>query len=159
MWPLFRPQTICRGNEGICVEYEFDDEKVLHDVAYSNNMNNFDLYTALKYVIPTQYFGVKAPDETNKRCMDVCYLPFLRKTKDWSYENEVRLVFNVKENSKIVEYDGIWFYPNVRVKSIYLGCKISEENRKMIESKCEILKIPVHHLSLKKGHNKLIVVD
>ena len=145
-------------HEGICVEYEFDDENGLLDVVYSDNTNNFDLYTVLRYIIPAQYFGVKAINEMDPRCMDVCYLPFLRKTKDWSYENEVRMIFSLNENS-IVNYDGVWFYPKVKVKSIYLGCKVSEENRKLIESKCGALNIPVHHLSIRKGNNKLIVDD
>lgn len=61
--------------------------------------------------------------------------------------------------SKIVNYDGVWFYPKVKVKSIYLGCKVSEKNKKLIESKCAALNIPVHHLSIRKGNNKLIVDD
>ena len=146
-------------HEGVCVEYEFDDENGLLDVVYSDNTNNFDLYTVLRYIIPAQYFGVKATNEMDPRCIDACYLPFLRKTKDWSYENEVRIIFSLNENSKIVNYDGVWFYPKVKVKSIYLGCKVSEENKKLIESKCRALIIPVHHLSIRKGNNKLIVDD
>lgn len=146
-------------HEGVCVEYEFDDENGLLDVVYSDITNNFDLYTVLRYIIPAQYFGVKATNEMDPRCKDACYLPFLRKTKDWSYENEVRMIFSLNENSKIVYYDGVWFYPKVKVKSIYLGCKVSEENKKLIESKCRALNIPVHHLSIRKGNNKLIVDD
>ena len=146
-------------HEGICIEYEFDDEDGLLDVVYSDNINNFDLYTVLRYIIPAQYFGVKTTNEMDPQCVNACYLPFLIKTKDWSYENEVRMIFSLNENSKIVNYGGVWFYPNVKVNSIYLGCKVSEENKKVIENKCAGLNIPVHYLSIRKGSNKLFIDD
>lgn len=146
-------------HEGICIEYEFDDENGLLDVVYSDNTNNFDLYTVLRYIIPAQYFGVKTTNENDPHCMNVCYLPFLRKTNEWSYENEVRMIFSLDDKSKIVNYDDVWFYPNVKVKSVYLGCKIGEENKKLVENKCREMNVPVHHLSIKKGNNKLIVDD
>ena len=147
------------SHKGICVEYEFDDENGLADVVYSDEKNNFDLYTVMRYIIPAQYFGVKTTNENDPKCVNACYLPFLRKTKVWSYEHEVRMIFSLNENSKIVNYDGIWFYPNVKVKSIFLGCKISKENKELVENKCKELNIPVHHLSVKKGNNKLIIED
>ena len=147
------------SHKGICVEYEFDDENGLADVVYSDEKNNFDLYTVMRYIIPAQYFGVKTTNENDPKCVNACYLPFLRKTKVWSYEHEVRMIFSLNENSKIVNYDGIWFYPNVKVKSIFLGCKISKENKELIENKCKELNIPVHHLSVKKGNNELIIED
>lgn len=146
-------------HEGICVEYEFDDENDLLDVVYSDDTNTFDLYTVLRYIIPAQYFGVKTTNEMDPKCINACYLPFLRKTKEWVYENEVRMIFNLNENSKIINYGGIWFYPNVKVKSIYLGCKIGKEKREKIENKCKELNIPVHRLSLIKGNNKLIIEE
>lgn len=146
-------------HEGICVEYEFDDENGLLDVVYSDDTNTFDLYTVLRYIIPAQYFGVKATNEMDPKCLNACYLPFLRKTKEWSYEHEVRMIFNLNNNSNIVNLNGIWFFPNVKVKSIYLGCKINENDKEMVENRCKELGIPVHYLSLKKGNNKLIVED
>ena len=146
-------------HEGICVEYEFEDENGLLDVVYSDDTNTFDLYTVLIYIIPAQYFGVKTTNEMEQECLDVCYLPFLRKTKEWSYEHEVRMIFNLNNNSKIINKNGIWFYPNAKVKSIYLGCKVTKENRDLIENKCKILNIPVHHISIKKGNNKLHLDD
>ena len=146
-------------HEGICVEYEFEDENGLLDVVYSDDTNTFDLYTVLRYIIPAQYFGVKTISEMDQECLDVCYLPFLRKTKEWSYEHEVRMIFNLNNNSKIINKNGIWFYPNAKVKSIYLGCKVTKENRELIENKCKILNIPVHHISIKKGNNKLHLDD
>lgn len=146
-------------HEGICVEYEFEDENGLLDVVYSDDTNTFDLYTVLRYIIPAQYFGVKTINEMDQECLYACYLPFLRKTKEWSYEHEVRMIFNLNNNSKIINKNGIWFYPNAKVKSIYLGCKVTKENRELIENKCKILNIPVHHISIKKGNNKLHLDD
>ena len=91
--------------------------------------------------------------------MNACYTPFLRKTKEWSYEKEVRMVFGISESPKLVNYDGIWFYPNVKVRSIFIGCKMDKQKREEIERKCRERGIPVHHLSVKKGANKLFVED
>jgi len=147
------------GHQGICIEYEFDDENELLNVVYSDNINNFDLYTVLKYIIPGKYFNDKNLNEMNQKLLDACYLPFLIKTKEWSYENEVRMIFNLNENSNIVNNSGIWFYPNVKVKSIYIGCRMDKSKREEIESKCRELNISIHHMMIEKGNNKLIIKD
>ena len=49
---------------------EFDDENGLLDVVYSDNTNNFDLYTVLRYIIPATYFGVKATNEMDPAQLD-----------------------------------------------------------------------------------------
>ncbi len=146
-------------HEGICAEYEFVDEKGLLDVVYSNNLNCFDLYTVLRYIIPSQYFGVKETKDMDPKCLEACYYPFIRKNKDWKYEKEVRMIFNIIKNSEIINDGGVWFYPNVKVKSIYLGCKMPKSKQKEIEFKCKKLNIPVHHLFSEKGKRDLIILD
>lgn len=141
-------------HEGICVEYEFNENKDLLDVVYTDDRNNFDLYTVLQYIIPGKYFGVNETKEMDEKCIRACYLPFLRKVKDWSYEKEVRMIFSLKNTSNLICENNVWFYPNVKVKSVYLGCKIDEISAAKIMDKCSSLNIPVHRMIFEKGKNK-----
>lgn len=146
-------------HRGICVEYEIEDEKELSKVIYTDNPNNFDLYTVMKYVIPVSYFGENQDLKNDPKFLSVSLKPFLRKAKEWSYEKEVRMIFSATDKKKIIKQNNVWLYPGVKVKSIYLGCKISEKDKQSIESKCKALNIPVHHVSIKRGNSKLFLDD
>ena len=146
-------------HEGICVEYEFNEDKDLLDVSYTDDINNFDLYTVLQYIIPAKYFGVSETKEMDSRCVNACYLPFLKKLKCWSYEKEVRMIFNLNNTSKLEQENGIWFYPSVKVKSIYLGCKMNNSVAKTILEKCSALKIPVYRFVQEQEKNELTLIQ
>lgn len=147
-------------HQGICVEYECaDDEDNLFEVKYTDDQNSFDLYTALRYVIPVKYFDVEEANDKDPACLKACYEPFIRKVTDWSYEKEVRMVFNSIKSKKIILENGIWFYPNVKVKSVYLGCKMSTLEVNRIKDICQRNCIPVHHVEIKQGNNKLLIKD
>ena len=143
------------GFKGICVEYEFDDEENLQDVIYTDNDNNFDLCTLMKYVLPTQYFGYPKNDGMSKECQIASYTPFLKKPEEYSYEKEIRMVFTT-ESKPIINDKGVWFYPNARVKSIYVGNLISKEQLLHIKEKCK--NIPIYKMKIEKGSTKISFV-
>lgn len=140
------------GFKGICVEYEFEDEQYLQNTIYTDSDNHFDLCTVMKYILPTQYFGYPKNDGTSKECQNASYPPFLRKPKSYSYEKETRMVFT-KESKPIVKDKEIWFYPNVKVKGIYVGNLISESQLQNIKEKSG--DIPVYLMDIKKGSTKI----
>ena len=88
------------------------------DIKYSFNKNSFDYNLKIK--------------------------PLLLKAKDWSYEEEWRIIF---DDSIISEYKEN-FYPYepyikfLKPQKVYMGMDISEKDEKLIKNICKKNKIP-----------------
>lgn len=103
------------NHKGFCIEYDFRPlgyrdlaKRFLYPVNYVNS-----IFDATKYLLP----DADMPDIG-------CYAA-ITKSEDWNYENEWRYV----ETSNITGQP----YLNVpKPKSVYLGAKTSEENKKIV---------------------------
>ena len=139
------------NNTGICVEYEFDSTDNLWDAIYTTEENDFDLYTILQYILPRQYFKIETKAEDNLQCREACFRPFRRKTIEWKEEKETRLIFSKKNNNELILENGLWFYPNVKVKSIYAGCNIKQDDLRYLKEICKGSSIDLYQLKILKG--------
>ena len=125
------------NHSGICIEYDLvntktklfknlcfpieylDDYDLTKDIKYSFNKNSFDYNLKIK--------------------------PLLLKAKDWSYEEEWRIIF---DDSIISEYKEN-FYPYepyikfLKPQKVYMGMDISEKDEKLIKNICKIKEIPL----------------
>ena len=125
------------NHRGICIEYDLvntktklfknlcfpieylDDYDFTKDIKYSFNKNSFDYNLKIK--------------------------PLLLKAKDWSYEEEWRIIF---DDSIISEYKEN-FYPYepyikfLKPQKVYMGMDISEKDEKLIKNICKIKEIPL----------------
>lgn len=125
------------NHRGICIEYDLvntktklfknlcfpieylDDYDLTKDIKYSFNKNSFDYNLKIK--------------------------PLLLKAKDWSYEEEWRIIF---DDSIISEYKEN-FYPYepyikfLKPQKVYMGVDISEKDEKLIKNICKIKEIPL----------------
>ena len=125
------------NHRGICIEYDIvntkskllknlcfpieylDDYNLTNDVKSSFNKNSMDLNLKIK--------------------------PLLIKAKDWSYEEEWRIIF---DDSLISEYKEN-FYPYepyikfLKPKAVYMGIEISKKDEQLIKNICKIKKIPL----------------
>lgn len=125
------------NHRGICIEYDLvntktklfknlcfpieylDDYDLTKDIKYSFNKNSFDYNLKIK--------------------------PLLLKAKDWSYEEEWRIIF---DDSIISEYKEN-FYPYepyikfLKPQKVYMGMDISEKDEKLIKNICKIKEIPL----------------
>lgn len=129
------------SNKGICIEYDFYD------------LNFIDI----------QYFCYKTiylePEDFREHTQDLLNIPetpyfnffiepFLRKTFDWKYENEWRIilpVFSFKLNlSKKI--NGKQFLKLPKPKAIYLGLNIEEKDKKSIISICKKREIDLYQM-------------
>ena len=146
-------------HEGICVEYEFYVTNRLLPVVYSDDLDTFDLYTALKFLIPIKYFGIKTHPENDAMYFNTFYSPFIRKISMWSYEKEVRMVFSINEKDLIINDSGSWFFTGAKVKSIIIGHNAPPEMEQEIKSKCQKLGIAVHHIKIDSANRTLIQID
>lgn len=147
------------GHKGICVEYELMDD-VAQEVIYTEDENSFDLYNILKYIIPAKYFKYDFVPEKNEECLKLCTSPFLKKMKNYSFEEESRILFNVKNTEEIIfdEELKLWFYPNVRVKSIYLGVNVDIARKEEMIKKCKDQGIIIYQMK-KNGDKRLLQCD
>lgn len=142
--------------KGICVEYEIDDPR-LYDAYYTNEDNVFDLYTILQYLIPFQYFKITDNPEKYREYLNAIYSPFINKDISLAHEKETRLILNLKKDSDIICENGIWFYTKAKVKAIYVGPKISDDEFSSIKEKCEKLDVKLQRLLIKEGKKELFI--
>ena len=65
----------------------------------------------------------------------------------------------MKENREIIQDGGVWFYPKVKVKSVYIGCNTEKEGKELVEKACKEKNIPVHHMVNEKNKSGLTIFD
>lgn len=136
------------NHRGICIEYDLvntktklfknlcfpieylEDYDFTKDIKYSFNNNSFDYNLKIK--------------------------PLLLKAKDWSYEEEWRIIF---DDSIISEYKEN-YYPYepyikfLKPQKVYMGMDISEKDEKLIKNICKIKKIPLFKAIKNKNEYK-----
>ena len=127
------------NHEGICIEYDFHRNNLFRDFCY-----------------PVQY--VKRTDNTNlaellldgKDPLNASALElFVKKSHNWSYEKEWRLVFDDEH-----DYEGIDFIMKndkmyvefLKPKAVYMGLKISPEDEDYILDLCNSRNIEVYKM-------------
>lgn len=129
------------SNKGICIEYDFCDynfidmQNFCHKTKYLE-IEDFRKHTQDLHNIPdTPYFNFFVE-------------PFLRKTFDWKYEKEWRVilpVFSFKLNlSKKI--NGKQFLKLPKPKAIYLGVSIEEKDKKTIIDICKKREINLYQM-------------
>ena len=125
---------------GYCVEYELINKTNFYSVYYSDQtVEGSDLMIKLiNKTISLVNLENKLNNTVNlidfefMRLISYFYISFFTKQSDWSYENEVRLLFavNPPHNNKgtVLPYSTIGIKP----KCVYIGYNCSEENAKTI---------------------------
>ena len=121
------------GHQGLCLEFDtnyfpFIDREKLHRVIYSGK------YPVISpsAVIHDTYLPIT---------------PLITKSTDWVYENEWRIIMK-KGNDKLI-------YKPTTLTAIYLGCSITEENKKKIES--ILVESPTSLYCMKRSSDKFAV--
>ena len=111
--------------DGYCIEYDFADydyKDILYPVIYvSEDQRNTDILKSVIALFTNDWVG-KLSDGKIPTCTNQC-IDLLR-TKDrerWSYQNEWRIIG--KANTKL---------PAPRIRTIYVGKDVSEENIKKL---------------------------
>ncbi|NNU94798.1 DUF2971 domain-containing protein [Geobacillus sp. NFOSA3] len=130
------------GHTGFCVEYDFKQlgpkdilTRLLYPVIYTDKLLDM-----------AKYFSVEK-DEFN---IFVGTYAAITKSLEWSYEKEWRLVFPLGSGDKP-------FNRKVpKPTAIYLGAKISQENREKLIEIAGKKGIPVYQMKIEYSHFKLI---
>lgn len=118
-------------HRGICLEYSHEEiEKLVPfcPVVYTNSFENL-----------ANYIDIKG-NEIDNRAIRL----FLNKSKEWSYENEWRIIDclseNGVENGKILK--------KLKPQKILMGCKISDTNESEIIKIANKLNIPIAKMKM-----------
>lgn len=124
---------------GVCVEFE-RPQQYFYDVSYNKKRANFPLYKLTSH-FAAYYLLNKEANISEKKILKIMQEPLLAKSIEWKYEKEVRffLLYN-KENK--VEKINLFEMPTP-ITGIYLGCKISDENKEKIIELSKKKNIPV----------------
>lgn len=121
-------------HQGICIEYDFRDISKyteVYPIVYMRE--NFDLSESFIDINPS-----------------VIQRKVMIKSVLWEYEKEWRIIFN---NSNPKTNGGVICFP--RIKSIYLGCKISKDDKEKIIKLAKEKKISIYQMKMEKNKFKL----
>jgi hypothetical protein len=130
------------SHTGFCIEYDFAQlgpqdvlTRLLYPVLYTDKM--FDM---AKYVFPE--------DRSDFNNLFLTYAA-ITKSLEWSYEKEWRLVFPMGPS---FESFNRWV---PKPTGVYLGAKISQENREKVIRIAEKKEIPVYQMKMESSQFKL----
>lgn len=120
-------------HKGICVEFDRPDKDFL-DVKYSKKRCKFDLEDTTRRVLGYMLSNEEA-DVNDKGLIRCISQPFVVKSLDWQYEEEVRCILSTSsEGVTKLEELSLYTMPT-KITKIYVGCKVdkaSKEYKKLI---------------------------
>lgn len=120
-------------HKGICIEFDRPDKDFL-DVKYSKKRCKFDLEDTTRRVLGYMLSNEEV-DVNDKGLIRCISKPFIVKSLDWKYEEEVRCILSPNSEcvSKLEELS-LYKIPT-NISKIYIGCKVdktSEEYKNLI---------------------------
>ena len=125
------------SHKGFCIEY---DLAILKDSVKLDIMDNVDTYTVKYEDIDIQSSMLKQAKRNPKETL------LSSKSPRWSYENEIRLIFNAS---------GIKQYDPKALKSIYFGLNMSAKDKDIIMKGLEGSNVKFYEMMTVKGRYKL----
>lgn len=113
-------------HKGICIEFDRPKKDFL-DVKYSKKRCKFDLEDTTRRVLGYMLSNEEA-DVNDKGLIRCISKPFIVKSLDWKYEEEVRCILspNSEGVSKLEELS-LYTMPT-SITKIYVGCKVDKES-------------------------------
>lgn len=120
-------------HKGICIEFDRPDKDFL-DVKYSKKRCKFDLEDTTRRVLGYMLSNEEA-DVNDKGLIRCISQPFIVKSLDWQYEEEVRCILSPNSDG-VSKFEELSLYTMpTNITKIYVGCKVdnnSEEYKKLI---------------------------
>lgn len=120
-------------HKGICIEFD-RQEKDFMDVKYSKKRCKFDLEDTTRRVLGYMLSNEEV-DVNDKGLIRCISQPFIVKSLDWQYEEEVRCILSPNSDG-VSKFEELSLYTMpTKITKIYVGCKVdkvSEEYKKLI---------------------------
>lgn len=118
-------------HKGICVEFDRPDKDFL-DVIYSTNRCKFNLEDTTRRMLGYMLSNEQV-DVNDKKLIKCIAKPFIVKSLDWQYEEEVRCILSPNSDgvSKLEELS-LYTMPT-KITKIYVGCKVDTKSNEYEE--------------------------
>lgn len=122
-------------HNGFCIEYTIlPNDKAYRDVYY----NLFPMiYCKVRPNMTLRLVAAKDKDITKEVLWDIYFHGALRKSIDWAFQNEWRLLLPLRSNN-MVDYN-VKFFP---ITKVYLGNRMAPKEREKIIDICHDKNIP-----------------
>jgi hypothetical protein len=122
-------------HRGFCIEYTVLPENEAYQEVYQNLFPM--IYCRVRPSITEQIVAYKDKALTEETLWDIYYHGALRKSIDWAYQNEWRMLLPMGR-AKGTDYN-IAFFP---ITKVFLGNRMTSEKRKSIIEICHRRNIP-----------------
>ena len=148
-------------HRGVCIEIE-NKSIIFRDVTYTDKRPFFDIYQDINEILckkVNEEKNVYGSEKTKKNIISL----FCTKSKDWSYENEVRFIILIDKNQKNnINLTGITlenekYYLNIQVKKIFIGIKARGEKMEQLIQLASEKNIPVVYM--KDNKKEYLIVE
>lgn len=143
------------GHKGICFEFEFENNRDFFEVIYNRKRKKIDLKELLYRIFYMMNLNEQTPD---KALIKLLSFPFIVKSKDWNYEEEIRCIKSVDEGLEELSRGKYLCSLEGKIARIYLGCNVSKENEDVIRAICKEKGIEVLKTNISETANYKILV-
>lgn len=135
-------------HKGICIEFDRPEKDFL-DVKYSKKRCKFDLEDTTRRLLGYMLSNEKV-NSNDKNLIKCISKPFIIKSLEWKYEEEVRCIFSLSSEG-VTNSDELKLYtmPS-KIKKIYIGCRANSDSNdfKKIMKVAQEKNIDIVHLKI-----------
>lgn len=114
-------------HKGICIEFDRPDKDFL-DVIYSKNRFKFNLEDTTRRMLGYMLSNEQV-DVNDIRLIKCVSKPFIVKSLDWKYEEEVRRILSTTTEDVIIKNDLMLFNMPTKITKIFVGCKVDTNSK------------------------------
>lgn len=141
------------NNKGVCIEFE--NENFL-EVVYSIKRSIMRTKQIIYKILWGIHSGSNLVFQNTKKIKYLLTIaPLLTKSKDWEYENEVRCILPIT-SEKVIQRDNMYFYKMKNIKSITLGCRVSQNEKLQLVKICKNKNLHLYEMLLSKDSYELV---
>ena len=147
------------SHRGVCLEFDFPEEVAFQKVIYSKKVPEIKIYKLMSHIFALRILGKEVKQLDTSLNFNETLAPFYTKSKEWSYEKEVRCLYSKKEiNDKIYlndqgKYELKMNYPTV----IYIGDKANDNELNDLIILANNRQIPIHFM--KKDNKTFSIIE
>lgn len=111
------------SHRGVCLEFDEPKAAEFRPVVYSNKKLPLDVYEIASLYVGKMLLG-EEPVFKDPKLLEKVSAPFYQKSKEWSYEKEVRCVYSKGERREEIDYEEMRFFLRMSpIRKVYLGCR------------------------------------
>ena len=144
-------------HKGVCIEYDRPLSNDFIDMEYSDIRPKIKFESLTRYESAVSIVGREYDQEIQRKVQLDCMLPFITKSKEWKYEQEVRcLITKNGQNINLIKEGNDYFYKMPKPIKIYIGCRCRGNELTKLEKQVAKLGIKIKFLKDDKDTYSLV---